>query len=38
MPADYGKKFGKCVIIIACFEIFIEKPTSLIARINYKKT
>jgi len=41
MPADFRRDFGKCVIIIDCFEIFIERPTSLMARAqtwsNYKK-
>ena len=41
MPTDFRKHFKKCVIIIDCFEIFIERPTSLKARAqthsNYKK-
>ena len=41
MPMEFCKKFRKCVIIIDCFEIFIERPTSLTARAqmwsNYKK-
>jgi len=41
MPADFRKHFGKCAIIIDCFEIFIERPTSFMARAqtwsNYKK-
>jgi len=41
MPGDFRKHFGKCAIIIDCFEIFIERPTSLMARAqtwsNYKK-
>ena len=41
MPADFRKNFGKCVIVIDCFEVFIERPTSLMARAqtwsNYKK-
>ena len=41
MPVDFRKDFGKCVIIIDCFEVFIERPTSLMARAqtwsNYKK-
>lgn len=41
MPMEFCKKFRKCAIIIDCFEIFIEWPTSLTARAqtwsNYKK-
>ena len=41
MPVGFRKDFGKCVIIIDCFEVFIERPTSLMARAqtwsNYKK-
>ena len=41
MPSDFRKHFKKCVIIIDCFEVFIERPTSLMARAqtfsNYKK-
>ena len=41
MPVDFRKDFGKCIIIIDCFEVFIERPTSLMARAqtwsNYKK-
>ena len=41
MPSDFHKHFKKCVIIIDCFEVFIERPTSLLARAqtfsNYKK-
>ena len=41
MPSDFRKHFKKCIIIIDCFEIFIERPTSLKARAqtysNYKK-
>ena len=40
MPLESGKNFRKCMIIIDCFEIFIERPTSLTARAqtwsNYK--
>lgn len=40
MPMDFRKYFRKCVVIIDCFEIFIERPTSLSARAqtwsNYK--
>ena len=32
MPMEFRKKFRKCVIIIDCFEVFIEWPTSLTAR------
>ena len=42
MPSDFCKHFKKCVVIIIdCFEVFIERPTSLLARAqtfsNYKK-
>ena len=41
MPMEFCKKFRKCAIIINCFEIFIERPTSITARAqtwsNYKK-
>ena len=41
MPMEFWKNFRKCVIIIDCFEVFIERPTSLMARAqtwsNYKK-
>ena len=41
MPMAFRKAFKKCAIIIDCFEIFIERPTSLVARAqtwsNYKK-
>ena len=41
MPNDFRKHFRKCVIIIDCFEVFIERPSSLLARAqtysNYKK-
>ena len=40
MPSEFRKHFRKCVVIIDCFEIFIERPTSLTARAqtwsNYK--
>ena len=40
MPTEFRKHFQKCVVIIDCFEIFIEHPTSLPARAqtwsNYK--
>ena len=32
MPSEFRKHFRKCVVIIDCFEIFIERPTSLTAR------
>ena len=41
MPSDFRKHFKKCIIIIDCFEVFIERPTSLMVRAqtfsNYKK-
>ena len=41
MPLEFRKNFKRCAIIIDCFEIFIERPTSLTARAqtwsNYKK-
>ena len=41
IPMVFRKAFKKCAIIIDCFEIFIERPTSLVARAqtlsNYKK-
>ena len=40
MPIEFRKHFRKCVIIIDCFEVFIERPTSQMARSqtwsNYK--
>ena len=37
---DFRKNFGKCVIIIDCFEVFIKRPKNLKARAqtwsNYK--
>ena len=40
MPSEFRKHFRKCVVIIDCFKIFIERPTSLTARAqtwsNYK--
>ena len=40
MPIEFRKHFRKCVIIIDCFEVFIERPTSQTARsqtwYNYK--
>ena len=41
MSIDFKKNFRKCVIIIDCFEVFCERPTSLMARSqtwsNYKQ-
>ena len=41
MPTCFRKNFRKCAIIIDCFEVFMERPTSLKARAqtwsNYKK-
>ncbi len=40
MPVSFRKNFSKCVTIIDCFEVFIERPTSIKARAqtlsNYK--
>ena len=40
MPLEFRKNFRKYAIIVDCFEIFIKRPTSLIARAktwsNYK--
>ena len=40
MPAEFRKHFRRCVIIIDCFELFIQRPASLAARAqtwsNYK--
>ena len=40
MPIEFRKHFRKCVVIIDCFEVFIERPTSQTARSqtwsNYK--
>jgi len=39
MPTEF-KKFGKCIVITDCFEVFMERPSSLKAReqtwSNYK--
>ena len=32
MPMDFRVHFPKCVVIIDCFEIFLERPTNLLAR------
>ena len=41
MPNDFRKHFKKFVLIIDCFEVFIKRPASLLARAqtysNYKK-
>ena len=41
MPTCFRKNFKKCAIIIDCFEVFTERPTSLLARAqtwsNYRK-
>ena len=41
MPMEFWKNFRKCAIITDRFEVFIERPTSLMARAqtwsNYKK-
>ncbi len=29
MPVSFRKNFSKCVTIIDCFEVFIERPTSV---------
>ena len=40
MPAEFRKHFRRCAIVIDCFELFIQRPTSLAARAqtwsNYK--
>ena len=40
MPLEFRKHFRSCVVIIDCFEVFIECPTSLSAKAqawsNYK--
>ena len=41
MPTEFRKNFKKCVIVLDCFEVFCERPTSLKARAqtwsNYKQ-
>ena len=32
MPMDFRKHFPNCVVIIDCFEIFLDRPTNLLAR------
>ena len=40
MPMEFRKHFRKCIVIVDCFDIFIERPTSQVARAqtwsNYK--
>jgi len=40
MPTSFRKNFKKCCVIIDCTEIFIERPTDMLARVqvwsNYK--
>ena len=40
MPVDFRRRFGHCIAIIDCFEVFCERPTGLKARAqtwsNYK--
>jgi len=40
MPMEFKKNFGKCVVIIDCFKVFMERPKGLMARAqtwsNYK--
>ena len=40
LPRQFRKHFGRCVVIIDCFEIFCERPRKLMARSqtysNYK--
>ncbi len=41
MPREFKNNFSKCVVIIDCFEVFMERPKGLMARAqtwsNYKK-
>ena len=32
LPMDFRKNYPNCVVIIDCFEIFIDRPTDLLAR------
>ena len=32
MPMDFRKNCPKCVVIIDCFEVFLERPTNLLVR------
>ena len=40
MPREFRKNFSKCVVVIDCFEVFMERPKGLMARVqtwsNYK--
>ena len=40
MPMEFRQNFKQCIVVIDCFEVFIERPTSLKARAqtwsNYK--
>ena len=40
MPMEFRKNFSECVVVIDCFEVFMEQPKSLMARAqtwsNYK--
>ena len=40
MPMEFRKKFCKCIVVIDCFEVFMERPKRLMARAqtwsNYK--
>ncbi len=40
MPREFRKNFSKCVVVIDCFEVFMERPKGLMARAqtwsNYK--
>ena len=42
MPQTFKKFYGRCIFILDCTEIFIERPTDLVARSqtwsNYKTT
>ena len=33
MPTVFRKHFPKSVVIIDCFEVFLERPTNLLARV-----
>ena len=40
MPMEFRKNFSRCVVILDCFEVFMERPKGLLARAqtwsNYK--
>ena len=40
MPREFKKNFSKCIVIIDCFEVFMDRPKGLMARAqtwsNYK--